>query len=232
MSETKKPEGLSEEMVLPDTKASEMPAEVKTLKEKISQLDPDGSKMGEASERLFSKRKFAVQNAPACLRTGFCCEQILMTYSPKMLRESYEAWLPTIGFMGPRFGSVTTYEDIHLIYPMLQGRCRGKAKLADGSYRFVYGPCKNLEYKEIPLDSEIGGPVKRGASCSIHEHRPKLCRGYPDYHYQAPIQMGNNQQPRNPGYMKGCGFNDDKTVGYTADDFAPAKLEPLTLSEM
>ena len=77
---------------------------------------------------------------PACMRTGMCCETILLSQSPRELRESYERWYGKRSSEGPKF------DDIFLTYPMLIGRCRGRYVYTDGRIgRYVYGPCRNLD---------------------------------------------------------------------------------------
>lgn len=144
----------------------------------------------------------------ACARTGMCCENVLLAYSPAELRRSYVAWRDST--QGP---GIVQLQEIYLIYPMLEGRCKGKYKTPGGYTRYVYGPCKNLGYPEGK------------ATCTIHENRPKLCSGYPFYEDPQKVQMGTEPK-ENPGYMRGCGYNADKTVG-----LAKFELMPLEESE-
>lgn len=149
---------------------------------------------------------------PGCARTGGCCRNILLEWSPRQLREAYRAWRDSLP-------DVTRLQGIELIYPMLAGRCRGKKRYPSGAVRFVYGPCKHLAV-------DPGGL----AACSIHADRPSLCRGYPTYQDPQKVQMGERPAPTNPGYMRGCGYNRDPQAGSTDADFA--RLEPLAPEEL
>ena len=155
---------------------------------------------------------------PACMRTGMCCETVLMAFSPKQLRDTYRAWRD-----GKIEGSGLIHlKDIDIVYPMLQGRCRGKRTTSAGT-RYVFGPCKHLAH-----DTVDGREI---ASCSIHEDRPQLCRGFP--YYSAPQELRNGPHAdvmQNPGYMKGCGYNADPGVGLVTAD-VNAELVPLDDSE-
>lgn len=162
-----------------------------------------------------------IQSQPACKRSGMCCEHILLDVSPSQLRRDYELWVN---------GSIThgqaRFSDIHVIFPMLEGRCRGKWKNPHcGSVRYVYGPCKNLTYETVEQD---GQQVKL-AGCSIHAHRPQLCRNYPYYRAGRVMEMTASGKGQSPGYMQGCGYNADAEAGFAPKLFET--LEPLTDAE-
>lgn len=146
---------------------------------------------------------------PACMRTGMCCETILLSHSPRTLRESYERWF------GKRSDEGTKFDHIYLIYPMLLNRCRGKFITENGHFRYVYGPCRNLDHDAQGLPT-----------CAIHDNRPSLCRGYPDYDKGTELKMGVSAG--NPGYMRGCGYNEDPKVGLSASEM---KIDPLADDE-
>lgn len=152
----------------------------------------------------------------ACVRTGMCCNYVLLSYSPRQLRESYRAWKDSKEGVG-----IVQLQEIYLIFPMLEGRCRGKFKGNAGYLRYVYGPCANLGTEEV------GG--KLVAKCRIHADRPNLCRGYPLYNQTQQVHMGDSIPNPNPGYMKGCGYNQDKDVGNSPEKLGT--LEPLEEAE-
>jgi Fe-S-cluster containining protein len=146
-----------------------------------------------------------------------------LNFSPRQLRESFRAWRDS------KTNDIIQLSNIWMIYPMLEGRCRGKYVDHTGRVKYVYGPCKNLAYDEVKKDgAEV---VVRVARCSIHEDRPDLCRGYPYYNHEQKIEMSADPPKDSPGYMKGCGYNADKAKGHDVDDFAPGKLLPLEEAE-
>jgi len=158
---------------------------------------------------------------PACGRSGLCCEFVLLSHSPSQLRTSYRSWVTD----GKEGGDVSRLEGIHLIFPMLEGRCRGKYVAKDGGTRYVYGPCKNFA-------REKGQGKKPGKGiCTIHDNRPALCRGYPYYQNPQTVQMGERRKDDNPGYMRGCGYNSDRKAGHAPSDFGPGQLTSLEESE-
>ena len=132
-----------------------------------------------------------IQGERKCNRQGCCCERVLIPHSPRKLRKSFEAW-------NKGTKDETRLVDIHLIFPMLAGRCLGR--MGNGNY--VYGPCKHLR------------PAENGetATCTIHDHRPQLCSGYPRYDNPVEVRMGGGESP---GYMRGCGYNGDPNHGFT-----------------
>lgn len=94
--------------------------------------------------------------------TGHCCRDITTQCSPQELKASYKAWLnrKRYGFAvvnGTR-KKVGIFTDIHLLYPMLRYRRKGKKK-----GRFVYD-CIHL---------------KKNGDCGIYEARPDMCARYP-----------------------------------------------------
>jgi len=142
-----------------------------------------------------------------CHRCGDCCNYILIGQSPKELLRRYLA--------DERFASETEADipQIREIYPMLRGRCRGSF-----AGRYVYGPCANLYYEDGL------------AGCRLHgsPRKPSLCSGYPFYLDQA-YEL-DKSQIRNPGYMRGCGYNLDADVRLSEAEILVG-LEPLDPSE-
>ena len=135
-----------------------------------------------------------------------------MDYPPSRLREDYQAWVRRYVTQ-----NIARFADIWLIYPMLGSTCRGKwINPDDGCKRYVYGPCKNLAYETVTVQNADGEvEAKRQAICTIHEHRPYMCRYYPYYRQNRVIEMGAKAQNDSPGYMKGCGYNADPNAGYS-----------------
>jgi len=87
---------------------------------------------------------------PHCIRTGMCCQRLMLPKSPRQLRESYEmmrllrsdkdaVFLDRSADIPPFKLKMGTpiYRDIELIYPMLAGRCQGKVKLEHRSDAIV-----------------------------------------------------------------------------------------------
>lgn len=131
-----------------------------------------------------------------CHRCGHCCERVSIPYSPRELRERFEADQPYSVEEG------TERRDIRVIYPMLKDKCQGKLQWGekgdeDYSVRFVYGPCANLSYEEKD--------GRRLAKCALHgkDEKPYMCSGYPFYGGFVPYNEPN------PGYIPGCGYNLD-----------------------
>jgi Fe-S-cluster containining protein len=106
---------------------------------------------------------------------------------------------------------------MHLIYPMLAGRCKGKKELG-GKIKYIYGPCKNFERDEKGL------PV-----CTIHENKPKMCSGYPHYGSAQVITM-NVEGKVNPAWHRGCGYNADPSYGGTNETLILG-VQPLAKDE-
>jgi Fe-S-cluster containining protein len=173
---------------------------------------------------------------PACIRTGMCCETILLLQSPRELREAYQEAmresrrLPRMP--GQQKSPIGSWEDIHLIYPMLAGKCRGKYRWPSGNLQFVYGPCKNLTTEKVKFMKDGLEHERTVAACSIHEDRPSLCSGYPDYGRFTPVQMGPDAKPRSHGYMKGCGYNADPNEGNSPEQFEARHLVSLEAHEV
>lgn len=117
---------------------------------------------------------------------------------------------------------VVTYEDVYLIFPMLEGRCRGK-KQAKFGLKYVYGPCAHFAWEIGPDGVGLGG-------CKIHEDKPRMCSGYPYYGRVAEMTMGA-MPPANPGVLKGCGYNADPNAGNDRSVYAADKLMPLDENE-
>jgi hypothetical protein len=153
---------------------------------------------------------------PECGRSGQCCHFVLLDMSPRRLWEDYADWSknPNLKYSDAR---AIHFDDIHLVYPMLTGHCRGKwVNPHCGTVRYVYG-CKHISLKE---DESV---------CTIHEIRPQMCRAYPFYGKQ-PMEMGAVAQDANPGYMRGCGYNTDPDAGFSPGDILDG-LEELSDDE-
>lgn len=108
-----------------------------------------------------------VQEQPEARCTGHCCEHFTMPQSPERLWEMYEEW-----HKQQRGDRLLPYDnDIHMIAPMV----------------IHLG-----EVTHDPIDGQpyLGGKVKHNytckhfdkttRNCGIYEHRPKMCRDYPD----------------------------------------------------
>jgi Fe-S-cluster containining protein len=111
------------------------------------------------------------------------------------------------------------YEGVELIFPMLEGRCRGKFG-AGTKWKYVYGPCKHL----------VAADGKDCAFCSIHDDRPSMCKGYPYYSTAQAVMMGALLPDVNPGYMQGCGYNASADAGKTIREYT-TDLLPLEKDE-
>ncbi len=148
-----------------------------------------------------------------CYRSGQCCRFILIDSSPRQLRRDYADWNynPNLKYSEAK---AIHFDEIHLIYPMLSGRCRGKWKNPYcKTIRYVYGPCSHLHSKDDT------------PACTIYEIRPRMCRAYP-YYGKLELEMSVSAQEVNPSYMKGCGFNTNSEVGFSAEEIM-AGLTPL-----
>ncbi len=114
--------------------------------------------------------------------TGHCCTALWFPFGPEQLLDAYERWKASgskpIYKCGiePNRESMTVYQDIHLVAPMLtylgflkKPPCKmvnptnddllGKRKGAH------YYSCKHFDHKK--------------KICTIYEIRPQMCRGYP-----------------------------------------------------
>ena len=147
-----------------------------------------------------------------CRRSGHCCTVILLDHHPRQLRDSYRNWRDSIP-------NTVRYEGIELIFPMLEGRCRGKMRNG-AKWKYVYGPCKHL----------VASDATKVASCSIHADRPSVCKGYPYYNAEQSVMMGLSPPDVNPGYVKGCGYNESVLVGKTIREYT-TDLLPLEKDE-
>lgn len=143
---------------------------------------------------------------------------IPMAWSPKALRESYESWKENKpnGNRG---------EDIDMLWPMLAARCKGKRRIRRGgkdAWQYIYGPCRHLDW------SIVNGKVTGG--CAVHQHKPRMCSGFPRYSSERVIKMIESNPGENPGTFIGCGFNDDPKAGKDIETFADG-LVPLDKEE-
>lgn len=151
-----------------------------------------------------------------CLQCGHCCRIILLGLSPRDLRAEYDRWLCS---SAPLKGGETV-SDIHLIYPMLVGTCRGVWVHPDTKERrYVYGPCRHL------------GRKGKKAICRIHGIRGGICRNYPYYRQFRQLEIAAQALGPNPGYIRGCGYNASKKDGHRPAGFVKRKLIPLMLEE-
>jgi Fe-S-cluster containining protein len=115
--------------------------------------------------------------------TGHCCRHFTLAMSPDELWEAYRRWLyggADALFMKPQpqseylkapisYGRV--FRDIHLVAPMVRylGYMEPPIKLVnpENAGKAHYYTCKHL--------AENG-------DCTIYEHRPDMCRAYPNGH--------------------------------------------------
>ena len=157
---------------------------------------------------------------PACVRTGFCCMLIPLAWSPKDIRDSYESWKK-----GKKNGLVA--QDIDMLWPMLAGRCKGKRRIKGASgkdvWQYVYGPCRNLDW------SMVKGKLVAG--CAVHEHKPRMCSGFPYYNSKRVVKMTEADPGENLGTFKGCGYNADPEAGKDIETFGDG-LVPLNKNEL
>ena len=155
-----------------------------------------------------------VSVAPACLRTGMCCQSIMLHLSPRTLREVYRNWRD-------EKPDSARLEDIYLIYPMLEGKCRGKIQTKYGT-KYIYGPCKNLGWEQVE--------ERLVSICTIQNDKPRMCSGFPYYDTVQAVTMG--LLPReNKGHFKGCGYNLDTSAGVSPDDYGVGRLLNLSVEE-
>jgi Fe-S-cluster containining protein len=152
-----------------------------------------------------------------CCRSGQCCQVILLSSSPGEMEREYRRWL----FSGNDAVEARSRQmsDIHLLYPMLSGTCRGKWKHPDHSEpRYVYGPCRH--FQKDPDGKAV---------CLIHHVKPYMCYAFPFYRTGRQTEMAAQALGPNPGYMRGCGYNTDPKDGFRLEDFE--KLTPLESHE-
>jgi len=155
---------------------------------------------------------------PTCKRTGMCCRFVLLEVSPRELRARYHQWERSTW---DKRCDGDFIPEMHLVYPMLAGRCRGKwTNPKEGCVKYVYGPCAHLKEAEEPGDTP---------ACLIHHIKPRICHGFPFYSQGRELQMRAHGDRPQPSYIKGCGFNTDPDAGFGPEDFK--KLEPLTDEE-
>jgi Fe-S-cluster containining protein len=130
-----------------------------------------------------------------CLRTGFCCENVPLQLSPKQLRESYDGWFKNAE-------GVKVFKEIFLIFPMLRPKGVYEGPGPSGVQTKAY------LYRCVHFSRDKSG---RGR-CEIYDHRPMMCKGYPDYPGLSEDVRADAPKPVSAGaWYKGCGFRPDGT---------------------
>jgi len=110
-----------------------------------------------------------------CLRCGQCCKDVMISTSPKGLREGYNKW---------RKGKNDYIKDVDLIYPMLIFKFYSSK---DKRYHYE---CKHLKFKN------------KKAMCSIEQFKPEMCSGFPYYirKLKMTLDVEKPSQYKNCGY--------------------------------
>lgn len=162
-----------------------------------------------------------------CIRNGGCCQLLGIGLSPRQLREGWQAWDAWRMERDAEWNEfaekngTSLIADIWLMYPMLAGRCRGKRQFErdDGTtyFQYYYGPCRNLD-----MVLEDGKVVP---TCAIHENKPYMCSGYPFYADNSNAANRKDPETRNPGFVRGCGYNLDADAGATEAVMLGALME-------
>jgi Fe-S-cluster containining protein len=139
------------------------------------------------------------EHSSKCHNCGGCCELIPLNLSPEELERQIE---------------INPLSDNARVARMLRGRYLGMSVMNDERHNsHLYGPCPNLVY----FDGDGGAKV---GVCAIHDCRPHMCSGFPDY--------GRPVGP-NVAYIQGCGYNRDAMHGFDIDDaraVAEGRLAP------
>lgn len=123
---------------------------------------------------------------------GACCKRFILPYSPEEIEEQYRAWIVGGGYRGshpvlqkrgntpderkqclPRYYQedvVPIDPEVYLVYPMLIylgycnfEPCRPRTKTKQRAHHYT---CKHFD--------------KKTGLCTIYEHRPLMCRRYPN----------------------------------------------------
>jgi len=98
-----------------------------------------------------------------CVRCGRCCRNIWLPLSPGQLQTRYANWLA---------GNGERNSEIHLVYPMLKATGQKRFRKINGEKIALFKyKCVHVKYiREEHL-----------WACTIHAHRPPMCRNYPHY---------------------------------------------------
>lgn len=107
-----------------------------------------------------------------CKQCGVCCNNIWLPLSPIELQKRYVIWLTGVGDRNA---------EIHLIYPMLKWKGEG-GEFSITSDTGTVLKIKKWLYKCAhvqELEEETAEGFK--TICTIHAHRPDMCRQYPFY---------------------------------------------------
>ena len=161
-----------------------------------------------------------------CGRSGGCCEFVSVKESPRkwryFLRHTADSSYGLLTHGKVSLPKSKRCPQLAALFKAL-GTCRGflphfdeHGKAKKRSYGdYIYGPCANLSYDEAGL-----------ACCSLHATGRKhyLCAFYPVY-------PRSGRQTPNPGYMKGCGYNEDPNAGIDAEHIL-SNIKPLWKKEM
>lgn len=141
---------------------------------------------------MSTKNTRASTSSRECKQCGVCCNNIWLPLSPIELQNRYVIWLT---------GAGDRNAEIHLVYPMLKWTGEGtemsvtseegtKHKVKKWHYRCVH-------VQELPEETVEGYKT----ICTIHAHRPDICRDYPFY--------GNSVIPESVTIYPGCVFEDE-----------------------
>lgn len=194
------------------------------------------------------------ENAPqqSCQQQGVCCTRIMLSQSPRQMREAYNGWinltkegsarrLKMTAMPSDKHGAEHLYNEIELIYPMLAGRCLGKMYLSwsgKGDLHRVHRVPKPAVREELIIGA------KARAKHAVRSTEPRFVYG-PCKHFAWKATANaihgectihairpnmcrdypNYGSPmgRNMGMFKNCGYNVDADYGLSMEDFR----EPL-----
>ncbi len=150
---------------------------------------------------------------PMCLRTGMCCESVMLTLSPRALREAFRNWRDDVK-------GTKRISDIWMLYPMLAPYCRGvyEGRGPSGAPTRVY------VYRCWNFRANIDG-----GECKVYEDRPTMCSGYPGYPDGETVKMNAPPVVMEGAWFKGCGYRPDGS-GVDAMEVA-AGLKPVPEDE-
>lgn len=127
-----------------------------------------------------------------CKQCGQCCRHIWLPLPPAELQKRYAVWLT---------GKGDRNAGIHLIYPMLKWtgeESEVAVNLGKPIKKWMYKCAHLLELDNTTacVDESIMAEYK--TICTIHAHRPDMCRDYPFY--------GNKIIPETITIYDGCVF--------------------------